>query len=192
MPTPSEYLLDLGRAVLAPYARLPGVACAAITGSCTEGLSDNHSDLDTTVYYDAMPPEAEIRAVRERLGGGPVLWTIGAHADGEFAEAYRLMGVEVQIGHTTVARWAPDLGRTLAGEEPASPLHKAMTGTLISIPVFGAERLEAWKARIREYPEALRLAMVRHHLRFFAIWGVWDRLAVRDANLWFRQTLVDA
>src|ERR1044071_3518819 len=34
--------------------------------------------------------------------------------------------------------------------------------------------------------------MVRHHLKFFAIWGVWNRLGIRDANLWFRQNLVEA
>ena len=192
MPTPSEFLLSLGRTVLGPYSKLPGVACAAITGSSAEGLADIHSDLDTTIYYDSMPPEEQIRAVRERLGGGPVMWTLGSPKDGEWAEAFRLRGVECQIGHTTVAQWEKDLNRTLAGEDPGSPLHKAMSGTLVSIPVFGADRLEAWKARIREYPDALRLAMVRHHLKFFAIWGVWDRLGVRDANLWFRQNLVEA
>jgi hypothetical protein len=192
MPTPSEFLLALGRTVLEPYTHLPGVACAAITGSSTEGLSDTHSDLDMTVYYDTMPPEAEIRAVRERLGAGPVIWTIGSPQGPEWAEAFRLRGVECQIGHTTVEQWEKDLNRTLAGEDPGSPLHKAMSGTLVSIPVFGAERLEAWKTKIRDYPEALRVAMVRHHLKFFAIWGVWDRLGVRDANLWFRQNLVEA
>jgi hypothetical protein len=192
MPTPSEFLLSLGRTVLAPYSRLPGVACAAITGSSAEGLSDTHSDLDMTVYYDAMPPEEQIRVVRETLGGGPVLWTLGAHKDGEWAEAFRLRGAECQVGHTTVAQWEKDLNRTLAGEDPGSPLHKAMSGTLVSMPVFGAGRLDVWKQRLRDYPDALRLAMVRHHLKFFAIWGVWNRLGIRDANLWFRQNLVEA
>ncbi|HVU64758.1 MAG TPA: hypothetical protein VHC70_12335, partial [Phycisphaerales bacterium] len=181
MTRESEYLLDLGRAVLGEYAKLPGVACAAITGSSAEGLSDAHSDLDTTIYYDTMPPEAEIRAVRERVGGGPPAWSLGNYADGEFIESYRVRGVECQIGHTTVAVWERDMNRILAGEEPGSPLHKAMSGTLVSIAVSGDERLEQWKQRIRAYPDALRLAMVRHHLKFFAIWGVWDRLGVRDA-----------
>jgi len=193
MTTPeSQHLLALGRRVLAPYSRLPGVACAAITGSSAEGLSDHHSDLDTTVYYDVMPPVEDVRAVRVQVGGGPLQWTLGDPVDGEFVESYRVDGVECQIGHTTVARWEQDLERTLAGEDPGSPLHKAMSGTLVSIAVFGEERLEAWQRRLRDYPEVLREAMARHHLKFFAIWGVWDRLAVRDANLWFRQTLVDS
>jgi hypothetical protein len=191
LSTASQHLLSLGRTVLDPFARLPGVACAAITGSSAEGLSDTRSDLDMTVYYDAMPPEDAIRAARENLGGGPLIWSLGAHADGEFAEAFRLNGVECQIGHVTVARWEVDMAKTLAGEEPGSPLHKAMSGTLVSIPVFGAPRLEAWQARLRDYPHALRLAMVRHHLTFFAMWGVWERLRTRDANLWLRQSLVE-
>jgi hypothetical protein len=192
MTPASQHLLTLGRQVLAPYARLPGVACAAITGSSAEGLSDTHSDLDSTVYYDVMPPEADIRAIRERVGGGPLILSLGTHADGEFLESFRVRGVECQVGHTTVAAWERDMGRILAGEEPGSPLHKAMSGTLISIAVFGDDRLEAWKRRLREYPDGLRVSMVRHHLKFFAIWGVHDRLKTRDAHLWFRQTLVDS
>lgn len=193
--SPSTVLLELGRHVLAPYAALPGVACAAITGSCAEELSDHHSDLDTTVYYDVMPPEEQIRAVRSTLTDQPLLWALGSHADGEFIESFRVRGVECQIGHTTVARWERDIEQTLTGQEPGGPgsaLHKAMSGTLISVPVFGADRLEGWKARIRAYPDALRTAMVRHHLKFFAIWAVNERLEVRDSNLWFRQTLVDS
>ena len=153
MSTPSEFLLGLGRVVLTPYSKLPGVACAAVTGSAAENHADPHSDLDSTVYYDTLPPEEEIRAIRERVGGGPLLWSLGSYAEGEFIESYRVNGVEVQIGHTTVARWEADMAKTLAGEEPGSPLHKAMSGTLVSIAVSGDNRLEAWKRRLREYPE---------------------------------------
>jgi len=192
MTVTSQHLVELGRSVLAPFAQLPGVACAAITGSSAEGLSDTHSDLDMTIYYDSMPAEADIRAARESLNGGALVWSMGSHADGEFAEAFRLGGVECQIGHVTVARWEADMTRILAGEEPGSPLHKAMSGTLVSVPVFGAARMEAWQRRLRDYPPALRLAMVRHHLKFFAIWGVWERLRTRDAMLWYRQSLVES
>jgi hypothetical protein len=193
MSTPaSAYLLALGRCVLTPYTHLPGVACAAITGSSAEGLSDTNSDLDSTIYYDTLPAEADIRAVREQVGGGPLILSLGSYADGEFMESFRVNGVECQVGHTTVAQWEKEMTRILAGEDPGSPSHKAMSGTLISIPITGDDRLEAWKQRIRAYPDALRLSMVRHHLRFFALWGVLDRVLTRDANLWYRQSLLDA
>jgi hypothetical protein len=192
VPTPSEFLLDLARRVLTPYSKLPGIACVAITGSCTEGYSDHYSDIDSTVYYDSFPPEDAIRALREQVGGGPLKFNMGSYAEGEFLESFYVDGVEIQVGHTTVAKWEADMTRILAGEEPASPLHKAMSGTLISIPIVGEHRLNAWQARIRDYPHALRLAMVRHHLKFFPIWGVLERTYTRDAALWMRQVLVES
>lgn len=45
------------------------------------------------------------------------------------------------------ARWEADIDRVLAGEELASPLHKAMSGTLISIAITGDDLLEKWKSR---------------------------------------------
>src|SRR6185295_19225235 len=124
MQTPSEYLLSLGREVLERYAQLPGCVCAAITGSAAEGLADEYSDLVTTVYYRELPPEEQIRAIREEVGGGPYTWNAGSHADGEFGEGFRVRGVDCQIGHTTVARWEEDLERVLRAEEVATPLQK--------------------------------------------------------------------
>ncbi len=191
MTEASRTLLALGRSILAPYSMLAGVACTAITGSSAEGHADHLSDLDMTIYYDLLPPEAELRRVRESVSDGVLVWSLGAYTDGEFAEAFQVSGVEVQIGHTTVARWEAAIASVLAGEEPGSPLHKAMSGTLASIPVSGAERLAAWQARLREYPDALRLAMVRKHLRFFRVWALAPRPQSRDGRLWFRQMLVE-
>jgi hypothetical protein len=80
----------------------------------------------------------------------------------------------------------------LSAKEIATPLHKAMSGTLVSVAVFGESVLEGWKVRLWQFPDELAEAMVRHYLKFFALWGVIDRLERRDAGLWMRQTLVDA
>lgn len=192
MTSASEYLLALGKEVLTPYAALPGVVCAAITGSAAEGHADEYSDLDSTVYYRELPTEAELRAARESVRGGECLWLLGSHAEGEFAEGFRVRGVEVQIGHTTVARWEEDMRKVLDAKEIATPLHKAMSGTLVSIAVCGGDVLEEWKREIRAFPDSLAEAMVKHYLKFFAVWGVIDRLAIRDAELWLRQTTADS
>lgn len=193
-PSPSEHLRAIGRRVLEPHRDLPGAACAAITGSAAEGLSDQHSDLDMTVYYDGdeLPSEADLARVRERLGASDLIWTLGDRAEGDIAQSFRIDGVECQIGHITVAKWESDMAETLAGRDPGGPQHKAMSGTLASIAVFGEPRLRDWQARLRDYPQSLREAMARHHLQFFALWGVVDRLETRDAELWMRQTLVDS
>ena len=188
----SKALLALGRRVLEPYAQLDGAACAAITGSNAEGHADEFSDLDMTVYYTRLPSEKAILAVRERLGGGPVTWNVGKHSDDEMAFAYRVQGVECQIGHVTIERWEADIDRVLRGEELASPLHKAMSGTLISTAVKGEDLLEKWKSRLRDYPDSLATAMVNHHVSFFPIWGILPRLSRRNGELWMRQVMVES
>lgn len=192
MTSHSQTLFELGRRVLTPYSRLDGAACAAITGSVAEGHADEFSDLDMTVYYTALPSENAILSIREQLGGGPVTWQVGKHSDGELAFAYRVNGVECQIGHTTIERWEADIERVLKGEELASPLHKAMSGTLVSIAIMGDELLEKWKSRLRAYPDPLAEAMVKHHLQFFPIWGILPRMGRRNAELWMRQALVES
>ena len=79
----SEYLLRMGRQVLAPYTRLP-VACAAmITGSAAEGISDHYSDLDMTVYYDGeLPTEETLAQIKEANGAPERAWFMGDRADG--------------------------------------------------------------------------------------------------------------
>ena len=192
MTSHSNTLLALGRRVLEPYAKLEGAACAAITGSNAEGHADEFSDLDMTVYYTRLPSEDAILAVRERIGGGAVTWNVGKHADGEMAFAYRVQGVECQIGHVTIERWEADIDRVRRGDELASPLHKAMSGTLISTAIKGDDLLEKWKSSLRDYPDSLARAMVTHHLQFFPIWGLLPRLGRRNAELWMRQVLVES
>lgn len=188
----SVELLHIARRVLSAYAGLPGVACAAVTGSVAEGCADAHSDIDMTVYYDALPPADAIAGVRTRLGVPELLWSMGDYGEEGFIESYLVDGVECQVGQTTVTQWEREIESVRAGTDPGSPLHKAMSGTLVSIAIAGDARLDAWKARIRDYPHVLRVAMVRHHLAPPRPWRLVDRLDTRDGKLWWRQMLVEA
>src|SRR6185369_7414834 len=127
----SDYLLQLGRKVLAPYTRLPTARAAMITGSSAEGVSDHYSDLDMTVYYDGVLPDDDaLAAIRESHGAPNRAWLLGDPADGNFAEAYELGGVQAQIGHATIAAWENDIAEVLDRWNADTPLHKAMAGTL--------------------------------------------------------------
>ncbi|MGH7176988.1 MAG: hypothetical protein ACREJC_06395 [Tepidisphaeraceae bacterium] len=188
----TQRLLKLGKSVLGAYAVLPGVACAALTGSVAEGCADEYSDLDMTVYYRALPAEEVIRRIRSEIGGGTFTWQAGTHADREFGEGFRVQGVDCQIGHIIIERWEADIERVLRAEEVATPLHKAMSGTLVSIPICGHELVEEWKKRIAGYSDPLARAMVEQHLKFFLVWGLIERLSRRDAALWMRQEIVQS
>ena len=113
-------------------------------------------------------------------------------AEGELMEAYRVHGVECQIVHSTIIAWERDMAIVLEQHDVNTPLHKALSGTLEAIPLYGTELIETWKARIADYPPALAQAMVEQRLQFFPLWNLQEQLATRDAVLWRYQILTDA
>jgi hypothetical protein len=184
------YLLGLARRTAAVYAAIPQARAVMVTGSVAEEQCDFFSDLDMTVYYDQLPAEQAIDAARERNGGSERIWLLGDRGD-SFAEGYRLGEVECQIGHTTVENWERDIATVREGLEVATPLHKALDGTLHCIPLYGEELLRGWQATIAQFPDALAEAMVRHYLDFFPLWYLRERFAARDATLWEQQIFVE-
>jgi hypothetical protein len=186
----STLLFELARSIAIPYAEL-GAEAVMVTGSVALGLADFYSDLDMTAYYREIPSDEDLRAARERNRGPERIWSIGDPADGGFVEAYRVDGVEVQIGHITIATWERDIESVLAAEDVTTPLQKALSGTLICKALHGAELIDRWKARIGDYPDELARRMVRHHLRFFPLWGMDAWFVGRDADIWRRQMLVE-
>jgi hypothetical protein len=191
MTPASHYLVSLARRLAAGYAILPGLRAFMVTGSAAEGKSDFYSDLDMTAYYDDLPSEDDLTRVREQLGGSARIWVIGDRAEGGFAEAFMLDGVECQIGHTTIATWEAEIAEVLDKPNADTPLHKAMEGTLKCIALHGEPLIETWKARIAAYSDGLARAMVEQHLRFPAMWLLHDRLQTRDGTIWHYQALVE-
>lgn len=191
MATASEMLISLARTIAAEYTTLPTLRAFMLTGSAAEGKSDFYSDLDMTAYYDALPSEDELAAVRERLGGSARNWVLGDRNEGDFAESFNLRGIECQIGHTTIAAWEAGMADVLEKHNADTPLHKAMEGTLKCITLYGGELMGTWQAKIAAYPDGLAQAMVKQHLRFPSVWLLHDRLDTRDATIWHYQAMVE-
>lgn len=191
MTTASNYLVSLARRLAAGYASLPGLRAFMVTGSAAEGKSDFYSDLDMTAYYHALPSEDDLTRVREQLGGSARIWVIGDRAEGGFAEAFMLDGIECQIGHITIATWESEIAEVLDKPNADTPLHKAMEGTLKCIALHGEPLIETWKARIAAYSDGLAKAMVEQHLHFPAVWLLHDRLQTRDGTIWHYQAMVE-
>lgn len=189
----SDYLLALGKKILEPYTQLPHARAAMITGSVAEGISDNYSDLDMTVYYEnEIPTEEELVRIREANGALERVWLLGDPAEGEIAEAYELNGVQAQIGHARISVWENDIAEILERFNADTPLHKAMSGTLECIAVYGEAYIDKWRQQIAAYPDGLRRAMVEQHLKFFPYWNISKQLETRDATVWHYQILVEA
>jgi hypothetical protein len=161
-------------------------------GSTVAGGCDFYSDLDMALYHEALPSEEERAERRASLGAEE--FRALAEAPGEAViEDFRVDGIECQLAHVTVAAWERDMAVVLEGLDVTSPLQKALSGTLEGEALHGADVIDRWKARARDYPEALAEALVRHYLQAIpAVWALEKRLTVRDAELWLREMVVDA
>ena len=192
MTPESSYLLRLSKIIALPYTQLATLKAAMVTGSAAKGLSDRYSDIDMTMYYaDELPDEDALNAIRVELGGSERRWLLGDRDTGSFAEAYELHGIEVQIGHTTIASWEKTIAFVQEKLDVESSAQKAMEGTLACKALYGAAYIERWQKQIGNYPAALGEAMVRKNLQFFAIWGLEPHFSTRDAPLWYYEILVE-
>ncbi|MEZ4712175.1 MAG: hypothetical protein R3A44_33615 [Caldilineaceae bacterium] len=193
MTPASEYLLALAHKIAQPYTELPTIRAAMVTGSTAKGVSDYYSDLDMTMYYaDDLPSEEDLASIRAAHGADERKWIIGDRSTNSFAEAYDINGIEVQIGHTTIAVWEETMAEVLEKLTCDTPIQKALEGTLACQALYGAAYIERWKAQIGAYPPALAAAMVQKHLAFFPVWGLQPHFRTRDASIWYHQILVEA
>ena len=188
----TQYLLELAKRNVKAYIVNPKTKAAMLAGSVAEGLCDEYSDCDMSIYYDELPSEEELQLARQQNQGSKRLWILGDRKESGFAESYLVDGIECQFGHVTIAQWEKDISNILAGHDIQSPLVKAMAGTLAGIPLYGEPLIHRWKATVANYPDELAQKMVEHYLNFFAIWGMQERFARRDATLWYYQILVES
>jgi hypothetical protein len=187
---PSRQLLALAREIAGVYVAELAPRALLVTGSAAEGVSDRWSDLDLIAHYDELPSEAAIGAARRRAGGGE-LHVLGPWDGDSFVESFPVRGVECQVAHGTVAATERRMDQVLVDLDVDSVFQKAMDGLQHGVPLHGADLIERWQRRLAGYPEALRRAMVEQHLRFFPLWMIGERMAVRDATLFRQQMLVE-
>ncbi|HEU4742639.1 MAG TPA: hypothetical protein VFS50_13685 [Meiothermus sp.] len=192
MTPASVILLGLARQASAAYTTHPRARAAMVSGSVADGLSDFYSDVDMMVYYQVLPSEEEFSQARAQNRGSERKWFVGNRAEGTVMEAYSVGGVEVQIVHYTLEAWEKQMAVVLEQHDVSTPLHKALSGMLKGIPLYGEPIIQGWKARIRDFPQALAEKMVNHYLNFFPVWGYQHQFAARDATLFYYQSLLEA
>jgi len=192
MAEPTSQLRDLARRITDVYLRHMPIGAALLAGSGARGDADRYSDLDLLMYADEVPPAEAAAAAQLELGAGPAVVLL-AHGPNGFLDQFPLDGVQCQVGVIPVGDVEDELDGLLVDHEGLdTPVGKIATGLLEGIPLHGEELLGRWRARVADYPEGLRVAMVRHWWRFFPLWYHEPSLASRDAGLWRQEELVNA
>jgi hypothetical protein len=192
MTDPTLKLRELARRITDAYLRHMELSGAILTGSGARGDADRYSDLDLLMYADAVPPAEAAAAAQAELGAGTPAVLL-AHGPSGFLDQFPLDGVQCQVGVIPVGDVEDELDGLLVDHEGLdTPVAKIATGLLEGIPLYGDELIARLRARVADYPQGLREAMVRHWWRFFPLWYHEPSLAVRDAPLWRQEELVNA
>jgi hypothetical protein len=192
MAEPTEQLRALARRITDAYLRHMTLSGAILAGSGARGDADRYSDLDLLLYAEEVPPAEAPAAARRELGAGRAVVLL-AHGANGFLDQFPLEGVQCQVGVIPLGDVEDELDGLLVDHEGLdTPVAKIATGLLEGIPLYGDELIARLRARVADYPQGLREAMVRHWWRFFPLWYHEPSLAVRDAPLWRQEELVNA
>lgn len=178
----------IARRVVDLLARHTDLRASMLAGSASQGTSDIHSDVDLINYYEVLPEPAAFDNLMRELDAES-LGEIGPPGPEGFAARYRLADIEVQTGGEMIAALEKRLERIAAGDVDWITAKVAM-GLLEGTPLHGEDMVCGWQERAR-YPESLRRREVEANLGFFPIWKLDGHLAVRDAELFRRQMLLD-
>ncbi|BAZ14958.1 hypothetical protein NIES4071_68280 [Calothrix sp. NIES-4071] len=187
----TQYLLELVKRNASAYIANPKTKAVMVTGSVAEGLCDEYSDCDVMLYYDELPSFEELHLARQK-NQAELIGILGDRQEGAFGESFLINGVECQFAHATIAQWEKEIFSILEEFDIQSPIMKAMSGTLVGIPLYGETLIQQWKAKVANYPDGLAQTMVEHYLKFVPIWGMHSKLAKRDTTLWYYQIMVES
>jgi hypothetical protein len=158
--------LELARTYLAPYAER--AAIGVLGGSVAQGVADRWSDVDTLVYWDEFDRDW-LETPRAAAGGTRFTWV--EHYPGNAClEQYRFGTIKADVAHVRLG-WLDELIEgALSGESFDTTSLDVLRGVEEAIVLFGEERYEPIRARVLEYPDALRRAMVEANLAFTPSW----------------------
>jgi predicted nucleotidyltransferase len=192
VPEPTEHLRASAKRIVEAALDRVALRAALLTGSAGRGDADFYSDIDLFLYVDELPSEGTLDEIREGVGGTEPLRKSPPTEHFSSLE-FTLHGVRTEVSFTTLARVEWRIEQLLERlEEIDSPRQKNLAAILEGLPLYGEEVIERWRARVRNYPEPLRRAMVERYWNFFPLWYESDALTARDAELWRVAILVES
>jgi hypothetical protein len=186
-------LAALARWIANAYVARSHPRAVLLVGSAATGAVDEYSDVDMIAYYEAVPAQDDLAAARAEIGveeAQVTPWSDDQEPAG-YGERYFAKGIEIQVGHSTIAAWERQIDEVIVGLELKPERFKMLSGLYEGAPLYGAEFVERWRERAR-YTDALRRAVIERHWQFFPWWYYEERLRTRDATIWRYDVLVQA
>jgi hypothetical protein len=162
---------------------------ALLVGSAATGDEDAYSDVDLILYYDTLPSDDTLEAVRAQLGAKR--FRLAGRDEAGIGERFYLAKVQCQVAHVTVEGFEREIARLVDDLELNAELLKIMSGLFEGLPLHGGELIAGWRRRA-QYTPRLQRAMIEKHWRFFPWWYYEEKLGRRDATVWRYDVLVQS
>jgi hypothetical protein len=175
-----ERALDVARRAGAAYAATGKVGAVLVAGSVARGSADRYSDLELDVYWIQTPTDADRWSVIDALGGtAPIVWPYSAD-EGEWADNYRVDGVDVGVSGFLETWTTALIAKVMAGD-PALDKQLRLAAIADGIVLSGAGIVQRWRARIEQYPDRLAVAVATSYLEVDRL-GRWHQRAALVAR----------
>lgn len=188
MTQTGEWRVEIARRVAAAYALNNHVDAVLVGGSTARGQSDRYSDIELGVFWAADPTKAE-RVAAIGIAGGDlhslsepdgIYWEDSFFA-GTDAVGTPHSGQFVEISHIRTDVIERILDRLDTAPDSDPEVIALLGGIDDSMPFHGFERVTAWTAAVRRYPDELARAVARRHAQIEFFWR-WQMLVARGAH----------
>lgn len=185
----SKYLISLAQKVSDSYKTNPNFISSMVTGSATKGVSDMHSDVDMSIFYNKPLTKKYFEEIKEsaiQSGGG---FYHGDHKNG-FAVYHIIDGVKVDTGHGLLGAHEKMIKDFL--KNPTLDFNQQIiaSGTLLAIPLHGKKYINKWKKLYSNYPKMLADLMIKENLKFHSKWVLEKMALERDESIFVTETIL--
>ncbi|RPI95953.1 MAG: DUF4037 domain-containing protein [Chloroflexi bacterium] len=161
----TQWRIDFARHLAERLLAFEGIKAIVIAGSVARDYADAYADLEIPIFWETLPDDATRHAIVAALDAS-FLYAY----DGPACEDQLMIGgFQVDLWHISVAHQDAILEDVLHNYHFDLSRLNALDTIRSCIPLYGAEIVQNWKRRAREYPDALAEQIIREHLNLFSV-----------------------
>lgn len=164
----SQWRLEKGKQVAALYAMNPKLVALVVAGSVGRDWADEWSDIELDLFWNEPPTDDDRKSVIEALNGQIEYYF---PLEGfEWADAYFVDGLKVEVSSFLATTLDEFIHAVL--DEYDTDVDKQLRFAALqnSIPLYGTEQIEKWRAQLAQYPDELARRIIKDNIEF----GGWN------------------
>ena len=190
MNTPSLWRQAFASQVAHYYQSNPNIKAIILGGSTARGHSDQFSDIELGMFWRQAPTEEERRSAVEMMEADLIRIYPYFSDEEVWCDDFMLgrslpdqpkTGVLIEVAHHTTDRVDQVLTEVIQHYNPDENKQNLISGLLDGVPLKGEALVNKWKKSAGEYPEGLRLAVVKQHAQIDHFWR-WQMFFERGQN----------